>query len=356
VFFLIFVFGKGWANNAVLGRPQPPEWLAWSVFYSLFGAAALAGVAVTGLLLSKRKRAAVAAILSAVSALTCLIFVALGTRPDHPDLRVALPVEDKLIGASIGYPTGIQWLNAIGDREPGDRGAVFSAADSSRIEYPGLIPPEGTLEFWIEVNSGYGYNNFQLQANQDVAMIFSSDAQGGDVTWPGTTRFSVSRDGTLSYWMATSKYNKPQAFPTEARKTEFHFGEWHAVGVSYGRQGEYIMLDGKVVASSPLQTQTFGRAGNHQEPLDIPTIGETVSHFWPHHRVEGGFEGVLAAFRVSANQRDWQLAQGVKGDTTPDAIDTSVSSSTDAESHRWTELKLGDKKGDFSLDTDHHMY
>ena len=218
----------------------------------------------------------------------------------------ALPVEDKLAGSSIGQPTGIRWVHAFDDR-----GAVFSAADSSRIEYPGLIPLEGTLEFWIKVNSGYHYANSQFSANQDVAMIFSSDAQGGDVTWPGTTVLSVSRGGILSYRMAT-KMGDTSTMPIEARGTKFRFAEWHALGVSYGGQGEYIMLDGRVVASAPRRTQTFGQAGNHQEPLDIPTIGETVSHFWAHHRYEGGFEGVLAAFRVSAKQEDWLLAQGVK--------------------------------------------
>ena len=142
-------------------------------------------------------------------------------------------------------------------------------------------------------------------------MIFSSDAQGGDVTWPGTTVLSVSRGGILSYRMAT-KMGDTSTMPIEARGTKFRFAEWHALGVSYGGQGEYIMLDGRVVASAPRRTQTFGQAGNHQEPLDIPTIGETVSHFWAHHRYEGGFEGVLAAFRVSAKQEDWLLAQGVK--------------------------------------------
>ena len=219
-----------------------------------------------------------------------------------------LPVEDKLAGSSIGQPAGIRWVRALDDR-----GAVFSAANSSRIEYPGLIPLEGTLEFWIKVNSGYHYANSQFNANQDVAMIFSSDAQGGDVTWPGTTILTVSRSGTLSYRMAT-KMGDTSTMPIEARGTKFRFAEWHALGVSYGGQGEYIMLDGRIVASAPKRTQTFGQAGNHQEPLDIPTIGETVSHFWAHHRYEGGFEGILAAFRVSAKQTDWILAQGIKRD------------------------------------------
>lgn len=239
-------------------------------------------------------------------------------RPSHASLGIDLPIEDKLVGSSIGSPTGIQWVHALGDR-----GAVFSASDSSRIEYPGLVPPEGTLEFWIKVNGGYRYDNFQLKTHQDVAMIFSSDPQGGDVTWPGTTKLFVSRDGTVSYWMGTGKYDKPRAVPTVARNTRFRFTAWHALGVSYGSQGEYIMLDGKVVASSPGLTQSFGQAGNHQKPLDVPTVGETVSHFWAHHRYEGGFDGILAAFRVSARQRDWLLAQGIKGGTSTFAGSTA---------------------------------
>ena len=141
-------------------------------------------------------------------------------------------------------------------------------------------------------------------------MIFSSDVQGGDVTWPGTTKLFVSRNGDVSLWMATVK--GPNHNPaTEARKTTFRFGEWHAIGVSYGSQGQSILLDGSLVASSPRRTQTFGAAGSQQSPLDIPTIGETVSHFWQHHRYEGGFDGTVAAFRISNKQQDWSLARSV---------------------------------------------
>jgi hypothetical protein len=222
---------------------------------------------------------------------------------------MGLPLEDKFSSSTFGSATGIQWTNAIGSR-----GAVFSAGNSSRIEYPGIIPPEGTLEFWIKVNDGYHYDNYRFMSGQNDAMIFSSDVQGGDVTWPGTTRVSVTRNGGLSIWMATVK-GENHVPATEARKTKFGFGEWHAIGVSYGKQGQYIMLDGKLVASAPSRTQTFGQAGNQQEPLDVPTIGETVSHFWQHHRYEGGFEGILAAFRVSDKQKDWQIAKGVRDDT-----------------------------------------
>src|ERR1700733_11342883 len=48
---------------------------------------------------------------------------------------------DELEGRSIGVPSGITWVHAIGNR-----GASFSAAESSHIEYPNIIPAEGTLE------------------------------------------------------------------------------------------------------------------------------------------------------------------------------------------------------------------
>jgi hypothetical protein len=281
--------------------------LAWLLASSTF-----AGVTVTSILNRNGKRARTSAIVAFM--LTLVFATVLGSViAPQPKSRlslntVTLPVEDKLMGSTIGSPMGIHWTNALRDR-----GAIFSATDSSRIEYPGLIPPEGTLEFWIRVNSGYHYDNYQFKGNQDNAMIFSSDVQGGDVTWPGTTKLFVTRDGKISYWMATRKYDKPHSHPTEARGTKFRFGEWHAVGVSYGRNGQYIMLDGEIVAYSPRRNQTFGQAGNHQQPLDVPTIGETVSHFWTYHRYEGGFEGILTAFRVSAKQKDWLFAKGING-------------------------------------------
>jgi hypothetical protein len=213
---------------------------------------------------------------------------------------------DEMMGSSLGNATGVSWTKAMGSH-----GAQFSAANSSRIEYAGKIPGQGTLEFWINVQSGYGYDNGVFKQNQDFAVIFSTDALGGDVAWPGATKFFVTNGGNISLWMATSKYDRPAAVATEARNTAFRFGEWHALGFSYGKDGQFIMLDGSIVASAPGSTQRMGSAGTHAAPVDLPTIGETVSHAWAHHQYEGGFEGTVARFRASARQKDWVLARGV---------------------------------------------
>jgi hypothetical protein len=205
----------------------------------------------------------------------------------------------------MGGQYGLGSANALGGNS-----AVFSAAKSSRIEYGEYISEEGTLEMWIKVNHGYHYDNYQLQDNQDWAIVFSSDSVGGDVPWPGATKLIVKANGDLTLRMENAKNTQPSALETVARATDFRFGEWHSIGISYGSEGQWIMLDGKLVAGSPSFKQKLGRAGNHQEPLDEATIGETVSHFWAHHRYEGGFDGVLAGVRLSKRQRDWALALG----------------------------------------------
>jgi hypothetical protein len=284
----------------------------------------LAGVAITNFLRKNRARGGKFAWTAAITAFVpfLLVFTVGGSRP------INYPQVDELEGKSLGAPSGITWVHAIGNR-----GASFSAADSSRIEYPNLIPGQGTLEFWINIKDGYHYENYRFAPNQSDAMIFSSDVQGGDVTWPGTTKIFASREGKLTFWMATSKYDNPKAIATQAEGTSFRFGEWHAIGFSFGSQGQYIMLDGKLVASAPGRTQAFGIAGNHNQRLDVPTIGETVSHYWPHHRYEGGFEGTLAAFRVSAKQEDWQIAEGVIGNIPPTVAATAPISAEDQREH-----------------------
>ena len=213
---------------------------------------------------------------------------------------------DKFNGSSVGEAYGITWV-----RTSTWRGAEFSRINASRIEYPKRIPSEGTLEWWIKVSSGYYDQNFQVHANQPEAMIFSTDAHGGDVTWPGAAKLLVYDNGEVSLYIAISKYNQPPAQPVTAMVTPFRFNQWHAIGISYGSEGEYIMVDGRLVASAPANAQTLGAAGNHQEPLDVPTIGDTVSHFWQPQQYDGGFEGIVRRFRASAVQRDWYLAKGI---------------------------------------------
>ena len=215
----------------------------------------------------------------------------------------------------MGQAFGVKYVELPG-AQPSERGASFSRKSDSRIEYPQGIPSEGTLEWWINVANGFAYHDFHLQAKQDQALIFSTDSHGGDVTWPGATKLFVSANGDVSFFIAASRYNQPPAPAIEAKGTPFRFNSWHAIGVSYGRQGEFIMVDGRVVASLPAQTQKLGAAGNHQAPLDIPTIGEIVSHYWAPHRYDGGFDGTVALFRASSAQNDWYLARGV----TPDLL------------------------------------
>ncbi len=172
VFLALLLFGEVLAQGIGRSRAPGPGWLAGAVFYSMFGAAVLAGVMITGLLQKKKTRATVAGIVSVASTVAFFVLLAIGARPEHPDLRVALPVEDRLAGNSLGYSSGVQWQYLLGDR-----GALFSAANASRIEYPSLIPREGTLEFWIKVEGGYSYSNSQLRTNQDDAVIFRAMPQ-----------------------------------------------------------------------------------------------------------------------------------------------------------------------------------
>jgi hypothetical protein len=237
-----------------------------------------------------------------------------------PDSNPRVPpnttILDNFDGASAGRASGVQYVQIPG-AQSNKRGASFSRKSDSRIEYPQGIPSEGTLEWWINVASGYFYQDFQLHTNQEQALIFSTDAQGGDVTWPGTAKLVVSVYGDVSFFLAANKFNQPPVQPMEPRGTPFRFNSWHAIGVSYGSQGEFIMVDGKVVGSAPKRTQTLGAAGNQTEPLDVPTIGHTVSHFWASHRYDGGGEGTVALFRASSAQKDWYLARGVAPDFRP---------------------------------------
>jgi hypothetical protein len=202
-------------------------------------------------------------------------------------------------GSTAGAAFGISY----------NSGAVFSRGAESRIEYRSGIPTQGTLEWWLKVDNGYRFDNFVLHPQEGCAQVFATDVQGGDVTWPGTTRVIVCNSGQITLDMAQAKYNDMPHQVLTIPSSQFRFAEWHALGISYGSQGQAIMLDGQMLGSTAGNTQTLGAAGTHQGPADVPTIGEAISHFWQHRQYSGGFDGVVSRFRASPNQLDWVLAK-----------------------------------------------
>lgn len=193
-------------------------------------------------------------------------------------------------------------------------GANFSRRRESRIVYPygaTRLPRAGTLEWLINVSSGYFYSGGKLTEGAACALIFTTDIQNGDVTWPGSAWLYACGNGDIRFHIAGARYEaggRPE-FRLEAKATDFRFGQWHRLGVSFGDQGRFIMLDGKSVAGDVAMTQELGAGGTHQAAIDNPTIGESVSGFWPNNQHEGGFEGTLARFRGSKLQRNWCLSR-----------------------------------------------
>lgn len=192
---------------------------------------------------------------------------------------------------------------------PSGAAVKFIQGQESRIQFSlgSQIPKEGTLEMRIKVNSGFDYNDYNLSTGNDHALIFTTDVQHGDVTYPGSTWLYVNRNGNLSLRMATAKYGSQPAQSIGVENTDFTFDEWHTVSISYGSEGQYLMLDGQIVASSVNNTQVLGAGGTHSEPVDIPTIGESVPGFWSDNQYEGGFEGYLDGVRISPDQQDFKL-------------------------------------------------
>ena len=109
--------------------PQPPGWLAGSTFYSLFGAAIFLGVAITGLLQAKRRRAVVSGILGAAAG---TVFVVL--------LGVSATVPRPAKGGSRRSPKAIpDALNriyaALDDGRPDERLRFISADLLKNVQY-----------------------------------------------------------------------------------------------------------------------------------------------------------------------------------------------------------------------------
>ena len=226
----------------------------------------------------------------------------LDARTAPATLRPELGWIDTFDGKSRGVVQGITFISL-----PFGGGAVFSHDEDSRIEYNNL-PREGTLEWWVLVRGGYHYGDYKLHALDSCAVLFSSDAGGGDMPWPGATKLTLCGNGDITLDMTQTKNVAPHQL-LRAAGTAFRFDEWHSVGISFGSQGQAIELDGALMNQAVANRQSLGAAGTDRGPADIPTIGQTFSAYWQPHRYDGGFDGIVARFRASTNQRDWVLTR-----------------------------------------------
>ena len=207
-----------------------------------------------------------------------------------------------------GIPHGITYEDS-----PAGQAAVFTRTSESRVQYPysSGFPKEGTIEFLIRVDNAYNYRNYGLNDDQDCGLIFTTDVQGGDVTWAGSSWVYVCKNGDITFHIAGEKYEAGwnAKYRLKAENTEFRFGEWNKIGISYGDEGRHIILNGSLVASNINQTEILGAGGTHSSPVDHPTLGESVPGFWSNNQYEGGFEGAVDRFRVSEKQKDWHISK-----------------------------------------------
>lgn len=209
-------------------------------------------------------------------------------------------IEDGLNGNTLGREYGITWVST-----PNGKGAVFSSQNESRIEYPFSmgLPNEGTIELQIKVTSGYSYSNYTLNENQSSALLFNTGPS--DVWYEGAMWLSVDNTGNIS--LTTALTASPTSHTLQAEGTNFRFNEWHVISFSYGSEGQYISLNGSIVASNKTYTETLQACGNRSGGRVVPSVGEANSVFWPNNRYDQGFEGVLDYFRSSIKQKDWKL-------------------------------------------------
>ncbi|KPA15188.1 secreted protein containing Cysteine, histidine-dependent amidohydrolase/peptidase domain protein [Candidatus Magnetomorum sp. HK-1] len=235
----------------------------------------------------------------------------------YQDLDIQVTQEENTVlieefdGTANGDSHGIEYV-----RTPNGMGAKFSRVNESRIQYPfdKWMVKQGSLEFLVKIDSGYDYrdptysNNAVLYEGNNRALLFTTDVQHGDVYWPGSTWFYVKDNGVLSISMATKKGTGSGVQSLSSPETGYRFNEWHYVGISFGSEGQFLMVDGKEVASNPAHTQILGSGGTHSAPVDKPTIGESLPGFWHNNQWEGGFEGIVDRFRISNKQRDWKMS------------------------------------------------
>ena len=215
---------------------------------------------------------------------------------------------DEFNGSSLGVTHGITFMPAVDGQ-----GAVFSRIQESRVVYPFdvSIPREGTVEFWIKVESGYGYADGVLTEGTSSATIFSTDSSLADVWWPGCADLILYDSGLVEWNVSIQKYQHDRHILQG--QTNFRFKEWHSIGISYGSQGAALMVDGQLIAKNTEWTTILAAGGGHFEQNDQPTIGEPVSVFWTNNKWERGFEGIVDRFRVSPIQSDWVLSAVLPG-------------------------------------------
>ena len=207
---------------------------------------------------------------------------------------------DELNGSTIGIANGITYIET-----PYGQGAVFSRSRESRIEYPFSmgLPHEGTIEMLIKVSKAYQYENFALRDNHSNAFIFNTGPS--DVWYLGAMWLTGNNLGEIS--LTTALTATPTAHTLSASTTNFRFNEWHILSFSYGSQGQYLKVDGQIVASNSNYKETLQTCGNWDSKRNNPTIGEMKSVFWSNNQYDQGIEGILDKFRFSSKQQDWAL-------------------------------------------------
>jgi len=199
---------------------------------------------------------------------------------------------------SIGSFSGISFSDTLNST-----GAVFKRNLESRIEYsfPDAMPHEGTIEMRIMVMRGYTYDDYELDYSNSSAVIFNTGIQ--DHWYLGVMNFRVSNNGSIQ--LNTGIDSNPTSKTLTANGTSFKFNEWHIVGFSYGDQGQYLMVDGEIVASNTEYTYSMQSGGDWGKNRCIPTLGELKSVFWENNQYDRGFEGIVDYLRISTEQKDW---------------------------------------------------
>lgn len=238
-------------------------------------------------------------------------------------------IMDELNGSTLGLPYGVTYTTT-----PNGQGALFSIANETRIEYPFSmgLPHEGTIEMLVYVTQGYHYDNFVLQTDQYNALIFNTVPS--DVWYAGAMWVFVADDGGVWVETANGTGGSGGAHFLTATGTSFHFNQWHVVSFSYGSEGQYLMVDGLLVASDPTYTLPMQACGNWGSDRDIPNVGESHSIFWANDQYDSGFEGMMDRFRASNDQQDWVL----NNPSAPTLISPSQGQNiiTDAITFSWT--------------------